>query len=211
MVRMNPATSRANATKERILDVAERLFAEQGVFAVSNRQISEAAGQGNNAAVGYHFGTKADLLRAIVRRHAEPVESHRERLLDECGESREVRDWVRCLVLPGVEHHASLRDSTLARFSAQLMSDPSLRELVVAEALSGPTLLRVMDGLNDCLPDLPLRAKLVRNDMTRHVLVHMMAEQERAIADGTARLTWEETADNVIDALTGLWLAPVTG
>lgn len=211
MVSMNPATSRANATKERILDVAERLFAEQGVFAVSNRQISEAAGQGNNAAVGYHFGTKADLLRAIVRRHAEPVEANRERLLGECGESREVRDWVRCLVLPGVEHHASLRDSTLARFSAQLMSDPSLRELVVAEALSGPTLLRVMDGLNDCLPDLPLRAKLVRNDMTRHVLVHMMAEQERAIADGTARLTWEETADNVIDALTGLWLAPVTG
>lgn len=211
MVDMNPATSRANATKERILDVAERLFAEQGVFAVSNRQISEAAGQGNNAAVGYHFGTKADLLRAIVRRHAEPVEANRARLLGERGESREVRDWVACLVLPGVEHHASLRDSTLARFSAQLMSDPSLRELVVNEALSGPTLLRVMDGLNDCLPDLPLRAKIVRNDMTRHVLVHMMAEQERAIAEGTARLTWEETADNVIDALTGLWLAPVTG
>ncbi|GAB3679436.1 TetR/AcrR family transcriptional regulator [Saccharopolyspora tripterygii] len=208
---MNPATSRANATKERILDVAERLFAEQGVFAVSNRQISEAAGQGNNAAVGYHFGTKADLLRAIVRRHAEPVEANRERLLRECGESREVRDWVTCLVLPTVEHHASLRDSTLARFTAQLMSDPSLRELVVAESMSGPTLMRVMDGLNKCQPDLPLRAKIVRNDMTRHVLVNMMAEQERALADGTARLTWEETADDVIDALTGLWLAPVTG
>ncbi|MBQ0928059.1 TetR/AcrR family transcriptional regulator [Saccharopolyspora endophytica] len=207
---MSAATSRASATKERILDVAERLFAEQGVFAVSNRQISEAAGQGNNAAVGYHFGTKADLLRAIVRRHAEPVEANRERLLGEIGDSREVRDWLTCLVLPSVEHHASLRGSTLARFTAQLMSDPGLRELVVAESLSGPTLMRVMDGLNHCQPDLPLRAKIVRNDMTRHVLVHMMAEQERALAEGTARLTWEETAQNVIDALTGLWLAPVT-
>ncbi|MDI2030774.1 helix-turn-helix domain-containing protein [Saccharopolyspora sp. TS4A08] len=204
------ATSRASATKERILDVAERLFAEQGVFAVSNRQISEAAGQGNNAAVGYHFGTKADLLRAIVRRHAEPIEARREQLVAECGDSRDVRDWLVCLVRPSVEHHASLSDSTMARFSAQLMSDPSLRELVVAETMSGPTLMRVMDGLNNCLPDLPLRAKIVRNDMTRHVLVHMMAEQERALADGTARLTWEETAQNVIDALTGLWLAPVT-
>ncbi|SFS57254.1 TetR/AcrR family transcriptional regulator [Saccharopolyspora flava] len=204
------ATSRASATKERILDVAERLFAEQGVFAVSNRQISEAAGQGNNAAVGYHFGTKADLLRAIVRRHAEPVEARRQELVAERGGSREVRDWLVCLVWPTVEHHISLRDSALARFTAQLMSDPSLRELVVAETLSGPTLMQVMDGLNHCLPDLPLRAKLVRNDMTRHVLVHMMAEQERALAEGTARLTWEETAQNVIDALTGLWLAPVT-
>ncbi|RRO17238.1 TetR/AcrR family transcriptional regulator [Saccharopolyspora rhizosphaerae] len=206
---MNAATSRANATKERILDVAERLFAEQGVFAVSNRQISEAAGQGNNAAVGYHFGTKADLLRAIVSRHSEPIEVRRQQLVAECDDSREVRDWLACLVLPSVEHHASLRGSTLARFTAQLMSDPSLRELVVAEALTGPTLMRIMDGLNDCLPELPLRAKIVRNDMTRHVLVHMMAEQERALAEGTARLTWEETAQNVIDALTGLWLAPV--
>ncbi|MGO4759077.1 TetR family transcriptional regulator, partial [Streptomyces sp. 2MCAF27] len=53
-----------SATRELILTAAERLFAERGVYAVSNRQVSEAAGQGNNAAVGYHFGTKADLVRA---------------------------------------------------------------------------------------------------------------------------------------------------
>ncbi|MEV0038015.1 TetR family transcriptional regulator, partial [Streptomyces sp. NPDC050804] len=47
---------RGDATRELILVTAERLFAEHGVFAVSNRQVSEAAGQGNNAAVGYHFG-----------------------------------------------------------------------------------------------------------------------------------------------------------
>ena len=52
---------RASTTQEAILKAAERLYAEHGVFAVSNRQVSEAAGQGNNAAVGYHFGTKADL------------------------------------------------------------------------------------------------------------------------------------------------------
>ena len=50
-------SDRASSTQEAILVAAERLFAEHGVFAVSNRQVSEAAGQGNNAAVGYHFGT----------------------------------------------------------------------------------------------------------------------------------------------------------
>jgi cytochrome P450 len=54
-----------------ILATTERLFAERGIHAVSNRQISEAAGQGNSAAVGYHFGTKADLVRAIARRAGE--------------------------------------------------------------------------------------------------------------------------------------------
>ncbi|KHL05512.1 TetR family transcriptional regulator, partial [Sinomonas humi] len=37
---------KAEATRNALLDAAERLFAEQGVVAVSNRQISEAAGQG---------------------------------------------------------------------------------------------------------------------------------------------------------------------
>ncbi len=71
-------TDRASLTREAILTAAERLFAEHGVFAVSNRQVSEAAGQGNNAAVGYHFGTKTDLVRAIEHKHAIPVEKLRE-------------------------------------------------------------------------------------------------------------------------------------
>lgn len=52
-----------------LLAAAERLFAERGMHAVSNRQISEAASQGNNAAVCYHFGTRTDLLRAIESKH----------------------------------------------------------------------------------------------------------------------------------------------
>src|SRR5919205_204318 len=58
-------TERATSTQEAILKAAERLYAEHGVFAVSNRQVSEAAGQGNNAAVGYHFGTKTDLVQVV--------------------------------------------------------------------------------------------------------------------------------------------------
>src|SRR5213082_1103396 len=94
---------RVTATREAILTAAERLFAEHGVFAVSNRQVSEAAGQGNNAAVGYHFGTKADLVRAIEQKHRGPVERLRERMvagLEESGGPAEMRDWVACLVRP---------------------------------------------------------------------------------------------------------------
>src|SRR5438067_4246868 len=101
-----------NATRDAILAAAERLFAEHGVVAVSNRQVSEAAGQGNNTAVGYHFGTKADLVRAIVRKHAEPIEQARLRMLTEIGDSTDLRDWVACLVRPTTEHLAAVGSPT---------------------------------------------------------------------------------------------------
>ncbi len=62
-------SDRSMTTREAILAAAEWLFAERGMYAVSNRQISEAAGQGNNAAACYHFGTRTELLRAIESKH----------------------------------------------------------------------------------------------------------------------------------------------
>nr|MDT0525950.1 helix-turn-helix domain-containing protein [Streptomyces sp. DSM 41633] len=117
-------------TRELILTTAERLFAERGVNAVSNRQISEAAGQGNNTAVGYHFGTKADLVRAIVRSHSQRIEEIRVRLLAGIGDSTDLRDWIDCLVRPMPEHLADLGGPTwYARFCAQLMTDPALHDI----------------------------------------------------------------------------------
>src|SRR5207248_4743042 len=135
------AVHRTQATRELILTAAERLYAEHGVLAVSNRQISEAAGQGNNTAVGYHFGTKADLVRAIARRHSAPIEELRQRMLAEIGGSTELRDWIGCLVRPVAEHLATVGSPTwFARFGAQVMTDPSLRPIIVEESLSSPSL-----------------------------------------------------------------------
>ncbi|WNF00433.1 TetR family transcriptional regulator [Streptomyces luomodiensis] len=204
---------RADATREAILATAERLFAERGVYAVSNRQVSGAAGQGNNAAVGYHFGTKADLVRAIARRHAQQVERVRERLLDEIGDSTDVRDWVACLVRPVLQHLAELPSPTwYARFCAQVMTDPALHEIMAEESLASPALRRTLDGLNRCLPDLPLEVHVERGAMARHLILHMCAERERALAEHTAtpRSSWHDAATGLIDGIVGLWLAPVT-
>jgi AcrR family transcriptional regulator len=188
-------------------------YAERGVHEVSNRQISEAAGQGNNTAVGYHFGTKTDLVRAIVRKHSEPIEARRRELLAELGANPDVRDWVTCLVRSATDHMGSLgTPSWLARFTAQLMTDPSLREIQAEESLTSRSLRQIIDGLNSCLTDLPLPVRLERGDMARHLIVQMTAEFERAKAEGTptARETWQEMADGLIDGIVGLWTAPVT-
>ena len=202
-----------NATRELILSTAERMFAEHGIHEVSNRQISEAAGQGNNTAVGYHFGTKNDLVRAIVRKHSEPIEERRRELLAELGPNPDVRDWVTCLVRSATDHMGSLgTPGWLARFSAQLMNDPSLREIQIEESLTSPTLRQVLDGLNECLGDLPIPVRLERGDMARQLIIQMTAEFERALAEGkpTARATWHEMATGLIDGIVGLWTAPVT-
>ncbi|KAB8191537.1 TetR family transcriptional regulator [Nonomuraea phyllanthi] len=213
MVSVAVRTERASATREQILTAAERLFAEHGVIAVSNRQVSEAAGQGNNAAVGYHFGTKADLVRAIVRKHATRLERLRKRMLAEIGDSADVRDWVACLVRPVTEHLGAMGSPTwFARFGAQVLSDPALRDIMVEEALTSPTLVEVLDGLNRCLPELPPEVRAERSDMASQLMVHMCAERERALAEGrpTPRATWHGAATGLIDAIVALWAAPVT-
>ncbi|TLS48047.1 TetR/AcrR family transcriptional regulator [Streptomyces montanus] len=213
---MPAGTARAaqvSATRELILTTAERLFAERGVYAVSNRQVSEAAGQGNNAAVGYHFGTKADLVLAIARRHAEQVEQARVRMLAEIGDSTELRDWVACLVRPLTEHLADLGSpSWYARFSAQVMTDPALRQIMVEESLTSPTLRRILERLHRCLSELPVEVHAERSDMARQLILHLCAERERALAESTptARSCWHDAATGLIDAIVGLWLAPVT-
>ena len=204
---------RARATQELILVTAERLFAERGLFAVSNRQISEAAGQGNNTAVGYHFGAKTDLVRAIERRHAKRIEQLRGLMVAEVAGSADLRDWVGCLVLPMTSHLASLDSPTwFARFAVQVMADPMLRELVAEEALTAPSLRQVLGGLHRCLPNLPPEVRKERFVMTRQLIVHTCAERERALADGTAtaRASWHEAGTGLVDAIVGLWRAPVT-
>ena len=74
---MNPRID----TAEHILRTAENLFARHGVEAVSVRQIQEKAGV-NVAAVHYHFGSRADLIRAVLRRRVEPLNARRIALLE---------------------------------------------------------------------------------------------------------------------------------
>jgi AcrR family transcriptional regulator len=203
----------ASATRELILTAAERLFAERGVYAVSNRQVSEAAGQGNNAAVGYHFGTKADLVRAIVRRHAARIEGIRARLVESAGDSTDVRDWVDCLVRPVPEHLAALGSPTwYARFCAQVMTDPALHRIMSEEALASPSLRRIIDGLDRCLPELPPEVRAERGQLARQLIVHMPAEHERFLAADapTPRGSWQDAATGLADAILGMWTAPVT-
>ena len=68
-------------TKERILNVAERFFADRGFPATSLRDLTSEASV-NIASVNYHFGSKEALLAAVLERRLRPVNARRLELLD---------------------------------------------------------------------------------------------------------------------------------
>jgi AcrR family transcriptional regulator len=63
-------------TRERLLDAAERLFAENGFAATSVRDITAAASS-NIAAVNYHFGGKHNLYHEVFRRRMAAMRDQR--------------------------------------------------------------------------------------------------------------------------------------
>src|SRR5205807_225879 len=82
MISVEPRTD----TKQRILDSAERLFAEHGFEGTSLRAIIADA-KVNLAAIHYHYHSKEALLDAVILRRLAPVNRERLELLDACEQA----------------------------------------------------------------------------------------------------------------------------
>ena len=100
----------AVATYDRILDVAEGLFASHGIQGTSIRQITDHAGV-NVAAVNYHFGTKDRLVASVIERRFQSLEDERSIALDHIearyrneGRIPPLEELATVLVSPGFRH-----------------------------------------------------------------------------------------------------------
>ncbi|MFM2417763.1 MAG: hypothetical protein RL385_2486 [Pseudomonadota bacterium] len=82
-------STRADAplVRDRLLDSAERLFAERGFHGASVRDITSAAEVGL-AAINYHFNTKEELFRDVVLRRASVLNEGRLALLADVNLAR---------------------------------------------------------------------------------------------------------------------------
>jgi AcrR family transcriptional regulator len=92
--------------REIILRTAELLFAEKGIHGVSLRSINVAAAQRNNAALHYHFGTRENLVHAVVESRSSRIDAERieslGRMAKEAGPET-VRACLDALVSPLAE------------------------------------------------------------------------------------------------------------
>jgi AcrR family transcriptional regulator len=128
MAQAAPSRSRnagGRETQQLLMRTAERLFAEQGIDAVSLRQISAAAGMRMSGAVAYHFGDKAGLIRAIIEDRTAREDELRRPLLDELERQDRAKD-LRALAEAGIRPALEQMGETgyYYRFLAQLDRRP---------------------------------------------------------------------------------------
>jgi AcrR family transcriptional regulator len=197
-------------TKERLARVAERLFARQGLYQVTVREITEAAEQRNVSAVNYHFGSREGLLDAILQIHGDPTDEQRGKALALIGPDADTRDLLAALVVPYGAHLRTPRGRDYLRIVAQMTG--GFGTWYEDQPGTGPWLRRILAILEQ-------RPASVPADIRRERLVEMimlmtaaMAERARAIEDG-AHLALDEPTflGNLTDVLVGVLEAPLRG
>src|SRR3954469_20505048 len=124
-------TARGDKTRQHLLDVAERLFAEKGCSAVSLREIRLAAGARNTAAMQFHFGDRDGLIDALAARHLPQIEALQQEIYDRIiaeGRRDDPRSLVEVLIRPGAEY-LTFGDNQRAwvKIMGGLSSEPELR------------------------------------------------------------------------------------
>ena len=161
-------------TKDKILDTAERLIGEQGYAATSLRHIIAQAGV-NLAAVHYHFGSKEDLLDAVVARKATPVNDARiawlERVETEAGNGPlEVEKVLESFFLPTVE--VAIRNPGFVRLMGQMLAEGMMPRIV--EKHFQATGLRFVGALRRAVPELPQEELMWRIHFMVGAMAHTM-------------------------------------
>ena len=197
-----------DTTKFQLIRAAESLFATRGIEGVSLREITKAAGVRNTTALQYHFGDRDGLVKAVVRRHWDDVESRRHALLDEyeSADERELRPLVAAFVRPPA---AKLADPDggrdFLRIMAQLVNRPDL--LVISEARHEPrdSTYRWRHLVGPHLPEVAVKRLHHRFTAIRLTFIELARRAEMPPARSDKLFT-----SHLIDLITALLAAPLS-
>ena len=177
-------------TKERILDTAERLFAEHGFEATSLRAITAAASV-NLAAVNYHFQTKDSLVHAVIRRRMAPLNARRLELLDQYEKTNSagpagLDKIIEAFLLPLV----GAERNELEHFGpimARLYTEPREFSLRMFEQHLRPVSQRVVAAFRRAIPDVPEDDLLWRLHFSVGTMAHVLGAPHILLANSRGR------------------------
>lgn len=188
----------ASDARATLLLAAERLFAERGVEFVSLREIAEAAGQRNNSAVQYHFGTKEGLIRALYDLRLVPLQQERTRMLEDCSEPS-LRDLADAYVLPlsnlVISHHGR---TAYARFIDRYFGRGKDFEPFDDRHSSSSTEVRRLMGEQMTDVDAAMREERLR--LVQVMVTRSLADLEQRLEQGSAD---RDAADLTVEVLIG--------
>lgn len=157
-----------------MIDAAEQIVAEQGLPALTLKDVQLAAKQSNKSAAKYHFGSRDGLLDAVVESRMSRVNARRRVMLDRLHDAEQpatVRQVVDALVRPLAAETVCRPGSRYARFLVQALFDPALAGLL-QKHLQAASYTEVVELLQDrCGAPPEIRHWRVQNV----VMLNMMA------------------------------------
>jgi AcrR family transcriptional regulator len=195
-------------TRNQIKAAAQLLFARHGVDAVTVQQIVAAAGQRNNNALHYHFGSKEELIRQMVVDGAAVLDERRRGMLRDI-EARDgpstIREVLLVLIMPVIELGDDERWRGYIRFISSLQASDR-------KALRAALDNRWNAGFVACFAHLkrllPLPPALVEQRLSLFSIYSnaILSAREAALEtrkSSTRSRLWDRrfTIDNILDTL----------
>ncbi len=182
-------------TKNRILDAAERLFAERGFAGTSLRALTQEAAV-NLAAVSYHFGSKQNLFKAVVDRRLRPVNEERLQRLSACLKNTPTVEAVlRAFIEPSfsLAPKSPAKRDTFMRLVGRLYAEPLEEIFDHCARQFEEVLLRFMEALSRLLPQLTAEEILWRLHFVIGSLLHPFMVGSRITRYTKGLCTFEDT------------------
>ncbi len=199
------------STREALIRAAERLFGERGIAAVSLREIATAAGQRNNSAVAYQFGSREGLVEAVFAHRMAHIDERRRAMLAATGPQRDARALLEAFVYPLAESLGYDGGSSwYARFLRQVVFEPGFDVFAPGRREVSGGLLEVIAGLAAGLGHLPVPLRDRRLTQMAQMVVHTLADHEAALARGAATLATPLLVADLVDCAQAVLEAPAS-
>lgn len=194
------------ATRELLMETAERLFALRGVDGVTLREIQVEAGQSNSSVITYHFGSKAGLVGALIDFRYRNIDARRTALLAELHETppqdlARAAIWV--IVRPLLESIEA--GEMFVPFLARLSESPSAHSEYWPREFED-TRVDVLTALEpNALAQLPEQLRRGRGVQLYNSVLNLLGEHARR-----GRTIRAVQLENYVDGWAAMLTAPVS-
>ena len=191
---MNRTLVPKEGPKLRLVEAAEKLFAQNGFDVVSVRDITQAAG-GNVAAVNYYFGSRDALVEVVMTRYLVPVNEERLARLEAAerkwaGQAVPVEDVVAAFVRPLITQveNSGLSESLFYRLVGRIFGSHGVAIPATLQTQMGVLIDRFTRALGKALPTVAEEELVWRLHFVVGAMIYMLTHGETVprLAPGAA-------------------------
>lgn len=200
-------TTEAIDGKTRLILAGEQLFAQNGINGASMREIATKAGQGNHAAVQYHFGSREGLVRGIFDYRMEQMEAERGAMLERAratGSLKDARTILEIILLPQLGLHDADGNHSYASFLSQYLlqsRSPEFGDFSGSEPPHLTQALQLMRQRVDYLPPCVAQRRLISVSlMFLNILMRHHGTDEAAFGESFPDAL-EDTMEQIVGSM----------